>query len=139
MSDNTSPPAGLAPAPGRPTVLLADDEAAVRRVATTILESHDFRVLNAEDGRRVLEVFEAARGQVALVILDMIMPGPGVEATLAALWAADPGARVLLMSGYAEPELPPETRRRLRGFLGKPFRGSELLRAVREAIANPHG
>ncbi len=142
MSDQTprpdsgpGPPAAPDPAP--PTVLVADDDAAVRRVATTILERHGFSVLGARDGRHVLEVFGSARGRVALVVLDQVMPGPGAEATLAALWAVAPGARVLLMSGYAEAELPPDTRGRLRGFLGKPFRGSELLRAVEVALAGP--
>jgi DNA-binding NtrC family response regulator len=123
--------------PGPPTVLVADDDAAVRRVATTRLGRHGFSAPGARDGGHALEVFGSARGRVAPVVLDRVMPGPGAEATLAALWAVDPAARVLLMSGYAEAELPPDTRGRLRGFLGKPLRGSELLRAVEVALAGP--
>jgi two-component system cell cycle sensor histidine kinase/response regulator CckA len=143
MSDQTARPgsdhsgtAGDRAAP-RQTILLADDEETVYRLATTILENHGYTVLGAKDGERVVQVFEAAKNQVALIVLDQRMPGPGLEATLAALLAIDPQVRVLLMSGYTEPELAPEISRSLRGFLGKPFRGGELLRAVEMALAGP--
>lgn len=143
MSDRTARPAAeeagpAGAAPTRPlTILLADDDPAVRRVAVMILERHGYSVVGAEDGNRVLEVFATIRRQVALVVLDQRMPGPGLETTLASLRAMESGTRVLLMSGYTEPELPPETREMLRGFLGKPFRGGELLRAVESALAGP--
>jgi two-component system cell cycle sensor histidine kinase/response regulator CckA len=128
-------PAGAPPA-ARQTILLADDDIAVRRVATTILERHGYTVLGVENSSAALEMFEAARGRIALVILDLKMPGPGVETTLAALRAIDAGVRVLLMSGCMEPDLTPETTSHLRGFLGKPFRGGELLRAVEMALVS---
>jgi CheY-like chemotaxis protein len=143
MSDRTANPAadppGAAgsPAAGRQTILLGEDDIAVRRVATTILERHGYSVLGAEDGQRVLQVFEAAKDQVALIVLDQRMPGLNVEQILTALLALEPRVRVLLVSGYTEPELAPEIRSRLRGFLPKPFRGGELLRAVEAALAQP--
>jgi DNA-binding NtrC family response regulator len=142
MSNRTAQPAAGNPGPtaaspaARQTILLADDDLAVRRVATTILERHGYTVLGAENSLAALEMFEAARGRVALVILDLKMPGPGVEATLAALLALDAGVRVLLMSGCMEPDLAPETTSHLRGFLAKPFRGGELLRAVEMALVS---
>jgi DNA-binding NtrC family response regulator len=139
MSDPTARPADDEPAAEtRPqTIVLADDDAAVRHVAATILQKHGYSVLNAENGNRAVEVFAASRPRAALVVLDQRMPGPGLEVTLASLWAIESGARVLLMSGLTEPELPAETRRLLRGFVGKPFRGGELLRAVESALSGP--
>jgi two-component system cell cycle sensor histidine kinase/response regulator CckA len=135
-STPTDPGPGRAPVPRRQTILLAEDDVAVRRVATTILERHGYSVLGAEDGERVLNVFKATRDQVALVVLDQRMPGPGVEAVLTAILTLKPEARILLMSGYTEPDLTPEIRNRLRGFLSKPFQGRELLRAVEVALAD---
>jgi DNA-binding NtrC family response regulator len=120
--------------PGRGTILLGEDDVAVRRLATAILEKDGYTVLGAGDGVAVVQSFEAARDRIALVVLDQNMPGPGVEATLAALSAMQPPARVLLMSGSVLPESGAEIRRFVRGFLAKPFRGGELLRAVEAAI-----
>jgi two-component system, cell cycle sensor histidine kinase and response regulator CckA len=133
-----SEPAAGTPAAGRlPAILLADDDAAVRRVASTILKRHGYVVLEAPDATAALQEFQAAKGRVALVILDQRMPGPDTGATVTALRACDPGARILLMSGFTEPEIDPEILKRLRGFLAKPFRGGELLRAVEAALNDP--
>jgi DNA-binding NtrC family response regulator len=122
------------PAVGRQTIVVAEDEPGVRRVAATILKRQGFTVLEAADGEDVLRVLQGAKGQVALVILDQRMPGPGTGATVTAIRALDPAVRVLLMSGLSEPEVAAEVRHLVRGFLGKPFRGGELLRAVEAAL-----
>ena len=137
MSESTAGPGPQPVRPGRPVVLLADDEVALRHLVVTVLESHGYAVVCAEDSRRALEVFATAPERIALVILDKVMPGPGVEATLSRLRSLDPAVRVLLTSGYTEPELGPEIRQSVCGFLAKPFRGSELLRAVAVALARP--
>jgi two-component system cell cycle sensor histidine kinase/response regulator CckA len=135
-SGPVSPEAPNTGTAGRRTILVAEDDEGVRRLATTILKRHGYDVLEATDGNGVLKVFESAKLHPALVILDQRMPGPGAERTLAALRALDPGVRVLLMSGFTEPELAPEVLRHARGFLAKPFRGGELLRAVEEALGD---
>jgi CheY-like chemotaxis protein len=116
---------------------LGEDDPAVLRLATTILQKGGYGVLAATDGAAVLEMFESARHRIDLIILDQHMPGPGVEGILAALRAAEPSTRVLLMSGFTQAEVAPESRLFLRGFLGKPFRGGELLHAVEVALADP--
>ena len=139
MSEQTtesSAPPSRPGTPGRGTILLGEDDVAVRRVATTILERDGYTVLGAADGTAVIESFESARDRIALVVLDQHMPGPGVEATLRALSALQPSARVLLMSGSVQPDTDPDVHHFVRGFLAKPFRGSELLRAVEAALAD---
>jgi CheY-like chemotaxis protein len=115
--------------------LLGEDDVAVRRLATAILERDGYTVLGAGDGPDVVRSFENARDRIALVVLDLHMPGPGAEVTLAALSALEPTVRVLLMSGSVQPEADPDVGHFVRGFLAKPFRGSELLRAVEGALA----
>jgi DNA-binding NtrC family response regulator len=105
-------------------------------VAATILNKQGYAVLEAADDEDVLRVLQGARGQVALVILDQRMPGPETGATVTAIRALNPGVRVLLMSGFSESEVAPEVRHLVRGFLGKPFRGGELLRAVEAALGD---
>ena len=142
MSDRVAGPtpaeteAAATPAAGPQTILVAEDEPGVRRVATAILKRQGYAVLEAADGEDVLRVLQGAKGQVALVILDQRMPGPGTGATVTAIRALDPAVRVLLMSGLSEPEVAAEVRHLVRGFLGKPFRGGELLRAVEAALGD---
>jgi len=138
VSDGAAPAAASArdQVAARPrTILLGEDDAAVLRVATTILEKGGYAVLAAADGATLLQVFDSARDRIDLVILDQHMPGPGADATLAALRARQPSTRVLLTSGFTQPDVTAETRHFLRGFLGKPFRGGELLHAVEEALS----
>ncbi len=87
----------LAEISGRPMVLVADDEDEVRDVVGQILESHDFQVCDARNGKEVLE--QIGRQRIDLVILDLVMPDvEGIE-TLQSLRAARPDLKVLVMSG----------------------------------------
>jgi PAS domain S-box-containing protein len=132
--------AGEAGAPepwrGEGTVMVADDEETVRRVAAAMLESVGFRVELADDGAAAVERFRADPDTFRLVLLDLTMPGLGGEEALCALRRVRPDVRVILMSGYAEPEV--ATRfagQGLAGFVQKPFQLPTLLAKVREALA----
>ena len=117
-------------------MLVVDDEPAVRGAARRILERMGLRVREAENGRRALEVF-AAEGPFDLVVCDMVMPAMGGRELVSRLRAKEPGARVLLVSGFA----PDEDARSLLetgalGFLEKPFSAAALTRAVRAALSS---
>ena len=102
------------------TVLLVEDEAAVRRLTRRILESGGFRCLDAADGDEALELFAAHRDEIDLVLTDVVMPrmsGPELAERI-----GDGGPPVLYMSGYADERLP--------GTIEKPFAADELLRRV---------
>jgi signal transduction histidine kinase/CheY-like chemotaxis protein len=118
------------------SVLVVDDEPAVRGAARRILERMGLRVAEAENGRRALEAF-AADGPFDLVVCDMVMPAMGGRELVLRLRERAPGARVLLVSGFA----PDEDARSLletgaMGFLEKPFTAAALTRAVRVALAS---
>ena len=134
--DTVGPPSGPRRDISACSVLVVDDEPAVRGAARRILERMGLRVREAENGRRALEVY-AAEGPFDLVVCDMVMPAMGGRELVSRLRAKEPGARVLLVSGFA----PDEDARSLLetgalGFLEKPFSAAALTRAVRGALSS---
>ena len=98
-------PAPLLPVPAPPgteTILLVEDETALRRSASRILERKGYRVLTAADGEEALHMFRMHRDRVALVVSDVVMPrlsGPGLYSALRREGVQVP---FLFMSGYTE-------------------------------------
>jgi PAS domain S-box-containing protein len=124
--------AGRSPAaawPGRgETVLVAEDEPAVRRVTAARLRDLGYRVLEAADGPSALSELER-HAEVALLLTDMVMPGGMTGAAR----ARRPGLAVVVASGYAAPEnlaeLPEGT-----AWLRKPYAAADLARTLRRAL-----
>ncbi len=118
------------------TVLVAEDDDQVRALAVAALEQAGYRVLAARDGEEALRLAERDGDRVDLLVLDMVMPRRSGRAVLEAIRATRPGARALFASGYSAESLPPGDRPDgTVPLLQKPFTASELLRAVREALA----
>jgi two-component system, cell cycle sensor histidine kinase and response regulator CckA len=120
---------------GSETILFVDDEEALRQLAVQMLGTLGYTVLTAKNGIEALDIFERDRGEIALVVLDMIMPGMGGEETFRRLKRSCPSVRVLLSSGYTMEGRPRELLAEgAAGFLQKPYRLSLLAAAVRRAI-----
>ncbi len=120
---------------GEGMVLVADDEAGVRDICREVLELHGFDVLTTNDGAQCVDVYREHSDQIAVVLLDVTMPRMhGIEAAKQ-IRQIDPDARIVLFSGYTEPEA---TKRfqgeRVSGFVQKPFRIDVLVTAIRDAI-----
>jgi PAS domain S-box-containing protein len=119
----------------RETILLVDDEEALRRVARVVLEEHGYKVLVANDGQQALSAAAAHRGSIALLLTDVVMPGMNGRELAERLAAARPGIGVLYMSGYSADML--DERGGLEAgsaLLEKPFTPDGLLRKVAEAL-----
>ena len=119
---------------GSETILLVDDESAVRRVVKRILEAEGYDVLEASSGHEALERLSdvSTRNKVALVLLDMSMPSmPGVEVRRR-VKELSPTLRVAYFTGYA-----PEPRQDVDGVISKPISTDELLLSVREILDRP--
>ena len=117
------------------TVLVVDDEEAVRMVTRGVLEREGAVVLEAEDGPRAVELFSGAQDDVDLVLLDVTMPGMSGHEVLETLRAIRPDAAVVLMSGYMEPMvLGTDTPVAPDAFLHKPFLVDELLSAALQVL-----
>ena len=125
---------GAAPR-GSETLLLADDEASILKVAKRILEGAGYRVLTASDGAEALKVAAAHPGRIDLLVTDMVMPQVGGRELADKLRAVRPGLRVLYLSGYTDTAA---ARQGLMEpgaeFLQKPFSTDSLVRRVREVL-----
>ena len=118
------------------TILVIDDESAVRSIIAVNLELEGHRVITAEGGEQACELYRQRAGEISLVLLDLTMPQMNGEQTLRALQAIDPQVAVLVMTGYAEDDVRERFRPdELAGFLAKPFSRQELLSAVALALA----
>jgi signal transduction histidine kinase/CheY-like chemotaxis protein len=118
------------------TVLVADDEEALRRAAVRILSGAGYRVLDAADGESALAVAAAASTRVDVLLTDVVMPGMGGVALASRLAEREPRLRVIYMSGYPQRHLAGEAG--LPGghaFIEKPFSVDSLLQAMSEPRA----
>jgi two-component system, cell cycle sensor histidine kinase and response regulator CckA len=132
---STRPMPRMEPTRGSETILLIEDEQAVRTVATRVLKNSGYFVLAACNGEEALVLADQADGSIDMVLTDVIMPdmaGPEVVERLIKRW---PSLKVLYMSGYAQGDkaraqiLDPDT-----SFLQKPFSADNLVRTVREVF-----
>jgi two-component system, cell cycle sensor histidine kinase and response regulator CckA len=119
----------------RPTVLLAEDEDAVRNLVRRVLGREGFLVLEASRGTEALLAAHDHEGPIDLLVTDVVMPGVGGRTLAERLRIERPDLAVLFVSGYADGltddlDLSPRT-----AFLAKPFRTDELVRKVRETLA----
>ncbi|MBV9109423.1 MAG: response regulator, partial [Gemmatimonadetes bacterium] len=120
---------------GTGTILLAEDEVTVRRLAIRVLGRAGYTVLEATDGQEALRVSAEHEGAVDLLVTDVVMPRMGGRALASAIRKSHPEVPVLYMSGYNEEAvqrhgvLDPDT-----AFLGKPFTAEQLLEAVAKAL-----
>jgi len=131
----TDTPARAAAALASGTVLLVEDDAAVRAVTRRILARQGYTVLEAPHGAAALDVIEAHEGRIDLVLTDVVMPEMSGRVFADEVARRSPGLRVLFMSGYPDYEI---FRSGLltpgRAFLEKPFTTECLLRTVRDAL-----
>lgn len=136
---------GAAEAPplarGSETILVVEDEAAVRSVVVSVLSNLGYQVLAAQDGASAM--WAAARHQhpIHLLITDMVMPQMGGREVATALTAQIPDLRVIYMSGFTSDTV--IRQRAVAGdvaFLQKPFTSAALAQKVREVLdASPVG
>ena len=120
---------------GRGTVLLVDDEEMIIGVGQAMLEKLGYRALTAKSGQEALDLYEKQKGEIDLVILDIIMPDMGGSETFNRLKAIDGNVRVLLSSGYSINGQATEIMNRgCVGFIQKPFSIKDLSIEVREAL-----
>ncbi len=131
----TLPPAE-APRQGSGKILLVDDEPVILDVVAAMLQNLGYTVLTADSGQAALDLYRVHRGQVVLVILDMVMPGMNGGETFDRLKAIDPAVRVLLCSGYSiDGRASQILARGCNGFVQKPFDMGQLSEKIRAAIA----
>ena len=122
---------------GSETILLAEDNESVRHLAELTLITHGYRVLTACDGEEAVDIFRRHGKEIAIVVLDMVMPKMGGKQAYDEMIATNPGLKAIFMSGYSADAIhdsfvlhPGVT------FLQKPFAPGSLARTVREVLDN---
>ena len=117
-------------------ILVVDDEDGVRSVICRGLRQKGYRVLEAPDGLTAVALAERFRGQIHLLLSDVVMPGMQGKQVAEQILAARPATKILFMTGHSQGMLG------TRGLLGdatrvmhKPFRQTELIRRVQELLA----
>jgi two-component system, cell cycle sensor histidine kinase and response regulator CckA len=117
-------------------VLVAEDEPSLRSLVTMTLTELGYRVIPVADGEEAVQKFTERAGEVALVLLDVVMPGLDARQTYERILAVRPDAKVLFTTGYA----PASTRlaQLLQGgrvsVIEKPFTPQALAARVRSTI-----
>lgn len=120
---------------GEGTVLVADDQRSIRTTLGLLLGSLGFETVMAADGKEAVELFEARRHEIVLVLLDMTMPVmSGVDA-MRAIRVRDAHVPIILSTGYSEEEATEKSDGQSAVFLQKPYRVEELESAIRAALA----
>jgi CheY-like chemotaxis protein len=125
------------PIHGEGTVLVVDDEPAVRTLIQRLLERRGFSVVTADDGAEALQLFDSRREWIVLAVLDLTMPKMGGPETLERLRAMQPGLPILLTSGYNREDISVRLGLERTLFLGKPFTPTELLATIGRLLRAP--
>ncbi len=121
---------------GSGSVLLVEDEEAVRVLVSRMLESLGYGVVVAADPAEAAELFDLHPEEISVLLTDMVMPQADGRALAERLTAAEPGLSVLYMSGYTKDAL--VRRRDLAphfAFIEKPFTLVELGQALQKLLA----
>jgi two-component system cell cycle sensor histidine kinase/response regulator CckA len=119
----------------RGTILVVDDEGAVREFIRTVLRQQGYRVVLASDGREALTICDRKDGDIQAVMLDVVMPVMGAKEFLPVFGVRHPEAKVLLTSGYDE-----AAARELcatypwAAFIQKPYTAQQIASAIRKLL-----
>jgi PAS domain S-box-containing protein len=120
---------------GEETLLLGEDDPALRRVLRRLLERVGYTVVEAADGEEAVALFEAQPGRIALVLLDVIMPVLNGRQVLDRIRAVRPGVKAIFMSGHsADVAGQRDVVLGSEPLLQKPVEPEVLLRAVRQRL-----
>ncbi len=120
---------------GNETVLLVEDEKAVREMARKQLQDAGYLVLSARNGEEALKVAAEHPGSINLLATDVVMPGMGGRDLAERLIVERPDIRVLYMSGHTEDEVVRHgVKSNMLNFLQKPFSPEDLARKIRETL-----
>lgn len=120
------------------TILLVEDEDAVRQVTRHVLESAGYLVLEASSGEHALAAFHRFDSSIHLLLTDVVMPGMSGTELAAHLEAIRPGFITVFMSGYAgKSDLAQPNTGSPSYYLQKPFSISLLLSRIAEALSLP--
>ncbi len=120
------------------TVMLVEDEEMLRELGVALLEGDGYKVLAAKDGVEAVEMFESHAEEIGLVICDLGLPRLGGREVFLRMKEIKPGVRVIVASGYLEPNLRTEILRAgVIDTVQKPYDFRELMERVHSIVGQP--
>jgi len=123
------------PKGGSETILLVDDEEFIRDLAVRILTKAGYRVIPVSNGKEALEAYQKWGTDIALVVVDLIMPEMGGKHCLEGLLALNPAVKVVVASGFsADDPTKDAIAVGAKAFVNKPYKIRQVLEVVRNVL-----
>jgi len=120
---------------GDETILVVEDEEQVRELVVEMLKTYGYKVLDAFNGKKAIEIYNKNSDEIRLILTDVVMPEMGGKKLIESLVNFKEGTKVLYMSGYTDNAideqgiLEPGTE-----FIQKPFSPFDLLKKIRDVL-----
>ncbi|MBD2562898.1 MULTISPECIES: hybrid sensor histidine kinase/response regulator [Nostoc] len=112
-------------------ILVVDDEAAIRDVTKTSLESHNYKAITASDGIEAIALYAEHRDEISLVLTDMVMPSMDGITTIRTLRKINPDVKIIAVSGLSSTDkVNTAYDMGIKAFLSKPYTASQLLQTI---------
>jgi len=120
-------------------ILVVDDEASIREVTKTSLETYQYKVLTASDGIEAVALYAQHQAEISLVLTDMIMPSMDGLTTIRTLQKINPQVKVVSVSGLSANDqvVRAATGTTVKAFLSKPYTAKDLLKTLHEVLHAP--
>ena len=120
---------------GTETILVVDDEETLRYLAKDLLEAYGYKILLAADGPEALEIYRDKYKEIAILLLDMVMPKMGGQELYRKVLEVNPQVKVVFASGYCPPEeIEPIWQEGVMGFVQKPYQIEDLATELRKVL-----
>ncbi len=117
------------------TILVVDDEAAIREIARQTLENFGYQVLTANDGAEAIALYAEQKNEIEAVLTDMMMPFMDGPATIRALHRLNPGVKIIATSGLdANGNMVESAGAGVRAYLSKPYTAEKLLLILADVL-----
>lgn len=116
-------------------ILVVDDEASARLIMTQALQTYGYRTISAKDGADALAIYQQQAGDIAVVLVDLVMPGMDGAATIRKLIEINPAARVIAASAVETDGTRVVTDGTVRAFLAKPYTAGALLKTLHGVLS----
>ncbi len=112
-------------------ILVVDDEAAIRDVTKTSLESHNYKAITASDGIEAIALYAEHQDEISLVLTDMVMPSMDGITTIRTLRKINPNVKIIAVSGMSSTDkVNTAYDMGIKAFLSKPYTASQLLQTI---------
>jgi len=119
-------------------ILVVDDEAPIREITKTSLETYNYKVSTASDGIEAVAVYAQQKNDISIVLVDMMMPSMDGATTIRTLQKINPQIKIIAVSGLAPNDKVAEAASvGLKAFLSKPYTTQELLQTIDRVLSAP--